>query len=283
MRFNLPALIITIAALVASCSSGNLGGSKPTATWDEVVKTRVAQRNNQPTRTPIPTSTPFERKTPTIVATAGASPTPHPTFTPEPTPIPNPISASLAPVLLATEDLPTGWRVSREVIEVALTDTDSICGVNVQDPAVAELAGNYEASVVGPYALQSLSLYDGPENAAAVISQLRVAYGSCPSTGYEYEDGTWGFISPVAYPAVGDESFAIRVGIGVEDFTFEIDMVVFRVDEVIATVMLEDTAAQVAGTETDPALLEQIIRSAEARIINQAELIDGIDVPSQTI
>ena len=268
--------------LAGGCSAEDLAADEPTATWDDVVKTRVAQRGSQPTRTPKPTSTPFMRRTPTVVATPAPSATPQPTLTPEPTATPNPLSADLAPVLLGIDDLPTGWRISAETLEVELTDTENICGVSVQDPAVVELTGSYEASFTGPFAAQYLSLYDGSQNAAAVFEQLQLAYNACPTEGYDYGDGTWGYVSPISFPQIGEQSFGMRLGVGIEDFVFEFDMVVFRVDEVLAVVVYEDTAALFGGA-SDPAMFEELVRKAEARIHSHAGLIDSISVPSQSI
>jgi hypothetical protein len=268
--------------LFAACSPESLSGAEPTATWEDIVKTRVAQRNDQPTRTPKPTSTPLVRRTPTILATAGPTSTARPTSTPEATPTPNPMSAELDPVLLGIEDLPTGWRISGENLEMELTDTDNICGVSVQDPAVAERSGSYQASFTGPFAAQFLSLYDGSQNAAAVFEQLQTAYNACPSEGYDYGDGTWGYVSPISFPQIGEQSFGLRLGLGLDDFVIEIDMVIFRVDEVLATVIYEDTGA-LFGESSSPAVLEELVRKAETRIYTYAELIDNINIPIQTI
>ena len=268
--------------LASACSTGELGGADPTATFDDVVKTRVAERNFQPTRTPIPTSTPFARRTPTILATAGPTNTPAPTSTPEPTPTANPFSAELAPVLLTTEDLPVGWRVSQEGVEAELTETDDICGVEVFDPAVADLVAGYEASATGPFASESISLYDGPDSASSVFSQLELAYLSCPPLGYDYGDGSSLLISQISFPPIGDESVAIRLSLGFEEFTFEVDAVIFRVDEVVAAVYFEDPAA-IFGMASDPGLFENLVHRAAERIANHADYIDSINVPIQTI
>lgn len=268
--------------LFGACSTQDLAGSEPTATYDDVVKTRVAQRNDVPTRTPIPTSTPFFRPNPTIVSTAGPTSTPLPTLTPEPTPTTNPMSAELAPVLLGTEDLPTGWRMSGEGVDLELTDSDNVCGVPIQDPAVAELVGTYEGSLNGPYASQYLSLYDGPGDATAVFEQMQTAFNECPPEGFDYGDGSWGYISPISFPQVGEQSMGMRLGVGIEDFVYEFDMIVFRVDELVVTLVYEDTAA-IFGGASDPAMLEDLVRRAEARVHAQAPLIDSINVSPQTI
>jgi hypothetical protein len=273
---------IALTLLIAACSGSDLsGGSPPTATWNEVVKTRVARMSDQSTPTPIPTSTPFFRRTPAEVATAGPSATPEPTFTPAPTETPNPLGAELSPVMLSVEDLPTGWKVSQAALEVELTRFDDVCGVLIQDPAVADLAASYEASLSGPFASQTLSLYDGPANAAAVLSQLQTAYAACPETGYSYADGSWLVIAPISFPTIGEESFGLRLTVGQGEFAIEADMIVFRIDEVLSVVTYADLGDLFGGGASSH--LETLVRSAEAKIHALADHIDAIEVPIQAV
>ncbi len=109
-----------------------------------------------------------------------------------------------------------------------------------------------------------------------------MAYNACPSEGYDYGDDTWGYVSPISFPQIGEQSFGLRLGLGLDDFVIEIDMIVFRVDEVLATVVYEDTGV-LFGEAANPAILEDLVRKAETRIRANAELIDNIHIPIQTI
>jgi hypothetical protein len=144
------------------------------------------------------------------------------------------------------------------------------------------LLASYEESISGPFASQSLSLYDSPGNAAAVISQLRTAYEACPATGYSYADGSWMNLAPISFPGVGEESFALRLTVGQGEFALEADMVVFRSGKVVSMVTYSDLSGLLGG-DGRPSRLEPLVRSAEAKINALADYINSIEVPVEVI
>jgi len=272
--------LLLIPILLAGCGAGGLGDA-PTATFGPAVQTRLAEADPGRMRTPRPTSTPFNQSKPGVVITPDSTAKPAgPTKTPLPTPTMHPAAQQFATVLLGVQDLPTGWTVIPPELLVDAGQTSEICGVLVSDYASIYVQGDYEMSVAGPYITEGLSLYASATEADLTLANFEQAYTSCPPegfTGAEYST----VLAPLAFPQVGDRSFAFRMTVIAGDFAVEMDVVYAQVDKVIVSLGYGTLSG--FGDTIDSTQTESFARGAEAKVRAMLDFINTLDAPSTAI
>lgn len=275
MYRNAPLLLLGL--LLAACGAAGLGGSAPTATYGPAVQTQLAS----PGRTAIPTSTPRGgSKQPTVVRSTASPAAAEATKTPFPTPTMNPFATEFAPVLLGVSDLPTGWVSVPTDLTLEIETTSEVCGVPVQDFAMVYVQAEFQKNVTGPFVSQGASLYATAVEAGATLAGLGAAFRNCPAEGYD--DGeSLTLLAPVAFPQVGDRSFAFRLTVLVEDFALEMDVVYAQVDRVLVTIGYGSLAG--FGDDIDSTQTEDFIRRAEAKVRAMLDYVNNLQIPSNSV
>lgn len=234
------------------------------ATEEPVDATEASETVEEPTDEA--TAVPEETDTP--------EPSPEPTDTPEPTNTPEPTEAPsllerlglvegepdldvLAERLITIEDMPTGW--SGAAVEKEL-NTDETYGPFCVEGLPARAIGNVSVdfdggTILGPFIQETITAYRSVDEAKQSFEDWKNAANQCAE--YTDEEGNELSLSPLSFPAYGDESFAIRMNMG----GFIADAVRIRMDELSLSVMM-------MGTSTDAELQQELIEKALEKIEN---------------
>ena len=198
--------------------------------------------------------------TPTPMPTPSPSPSPTPRPTPSPTPSPV-AAAALRRALLAPDDLPGGWSA------FGSAPLPSPCG---QPPALEAAAHalveqTFGDSALGPFVRHAVASYPAGE-AAPALERTRQLFTECDEWDGTYLDRRFTFrVSPLSFPALGDQSFALRLAAEGPIFLSGESVLVFvRRDGVV--VLLAHTAAGFGGASVDRDLTERLARRAEERV-----------------
>jgi hypothetical protein len=270
------ASLLLLGLLLAACGVAGVGDA-PTATYGSAVQTRLAG----PGHTAIPTSTLRSGdKQPTVVrstTTAGAE---DATKTPFPTPTANPFADEFAPVLLGVADLPTGWTSVPVELTLESETTSEVCGLPVQDFAAVYVQAEFQKTITGPFASQGASLYATAVEADATLASLEAALRNCPVEGYDDGESLM-LLTPVAFPQVGDRSFAFRLTLLIDDFAVEMDVVYAQVDRVLVTIGYGVLAG--FGEAIDSTQTEDFIRRAEAKVRTMLDYVNSLQIPSNSV
>jgi hypothetical protein len=270
--------LLLFPILLAACGAGS---DAPTATFGPAVQTRLAEADPVRMRTPRPTTTPRNSSKPGVVITPeSTAESAGPTKTPLPTPTLHPAAEQFATVLLDVQDLPTGWTIIPAELRVEAGQTSEVCGVLVADYASIYVQGDYEKSVTGPFISEGLSLYASATEADFTIANLEQAFMNCPPEGYSDVDYTTVF-APLAFPQVGDRSFAFRLTLLAGDLAVEMDVVYAQVDKVIVSLGYGTLSG--FGDTIDSTQTETFTRSAEAKVRSMLDFINTINAPSTAL
>ena len=107
--------------------------------------------------------------------------------------------------------------------------------------------------MLGPFLSESISAYKSVEEAKAAFEDFTAAANDCPEfTDDEDREFT---ISPMSFPAYGDESFAVRMNVD----GFPADAVQVRVGDVMLSVIQ-------MGMSTDIELQQTIVEEALSKL-----------------
>jgi hypothetical protein len=270
------ASLLLLGLLLAACGVAGVGES-PTATYGSAVQTRLAG----PGHTPIPTSTLRSGdKQPTVVRPSTTAAAEEATKTPFATPTLNPFAKEFAPVLLGVADLPTGWTSVPVELTLEAETTSEVCGLPVQDFAMVYVQAEFQKAVTGPFASQGASLYASAVEADATLASLETAFQNCPAEGYDDGESVM-LLAPVAFPQVGDRSFAFRMTLLIDDFAVEMDVVYAQVDRVLVTIGYGVLAG--FGEAIDSTQTEDFIRRAEAKVRTMLDYVNSLQIPSNSV
>lgn len=273
--------LLLLGLLLAACGAAGVGGGAPTATFGPAVQTQLADTGPGRTRTPVPTSTPRGGgKQPTVLSTTPTPAAEEAAKTPFPTPTMNPFAMEFAPVLLGVEDLPTGWVTVPTDLTLEAETTSEVCGVPVQDFAMVYVQAEFQKNVSGPFVSQGASLYSSAVEADATLASLEGAFQNCPTEGYSDGESTT-LLSPLAFPQVGERSFAYRLTLLIEGFALEMDVVYAQVDRVLVTIGYGSLAG--FGEDVDSVQTEDFIRRAEAKVRGMLDYVNGLQIPSNSV
>lgn len=222
---------------------------------------------NTSTAVPQPTETPTNEPSPTltaeVMATQTPTPTPiQPTATPlatgEPTQAPladasNIDQAALFAGLLTINDMPTGWTGTAPVFEPRTPGGtyNSFC---TQLPARSTAAAyvDFERSALGPFLSHSIVVYPDSADARAAFDDLITAAQDCSQ--FTDSSGSTNTLSPLSFPSLGEDTFAVR-----SSGTVEMDAIYILVDNVLINIRHGGLGA------VDSALTEASARTAVAR------------------
>lgn len=199
-----------------------------------------------PTATPHPTEMSTDEPSPIPTLTVEATQTPTPTSTPIPpttTPAPT-VAPTQAPIadasgidqaalfasLLTINDMPTGWTGAAPVFEPR-TPGGTYTSFCTQLPArsIAAAYVEFEKSALGPFLTHSIVVYPDSANARAALDDLMSAAQNCSQ--FTDSSGSTNTISPLSFPSLGDDTFAVR-----SSGTVEMDAIYILVDNVLINI-----------------------------------------------
>jgi hypothetical protein len=289
-------LMIALSAtllLVAACSSNGDDDADDAPVEEdnveEVQETPTPEPEPEPTETPTPEPEPTETPTP--------EPEPEPTATPTPEPEDEesdeaddtesqtdaPEAGELDGYLLSIDDLPEGWnQVDDEFVdedefaEVSDDPFDAPCGIEPLDESVepiAEAERSFEGSELGPFFSQNLMQLESADEAAEVMSVMRELFNCEEWTeSDEFGEEMTFTVEEVPFEDVGDDAFAIILGLEFGDLSeedemmmamfgdFNFDLVILQRDEFISMLMYFDIFGM---SDTD---FESLVRLADEKI-----------------
>lgn len=219
------------------------------------------------TARPTFTATPQPSNTPTVTPTATPTPTSTPTSTPTttPTPTPKPLTqADLEKALLSLDDLPAGWAVRTENEEdEADKETYTFLCQEYQKQSIAKVNADFQKGQVGPFLVNSVVTYPPGEAESQFVAMLS-AVDQC-ATFTDTQDGTtteWA-VTPISFPKLGDQSFAIRASSEFVLGFIEVDSVYIRISDTVTSIQY-----MVLGLQSiDSTQTEQFARMAEKKLL----------------
>lgn len=142
-------------------------------------------------------------------------------------------SADLERMSLQLADMPTGWSESASV-----DNEDDDSGFCVEDAGQLvdtenwpRLEKEFSAGASGPFLTHSLLAAPEEESAQELMAQFAQLVDQCQS--WEEADGTY-TLTPVNYPEAGDQTFAVRLTVESDGFTFVGDIIVVREGNVLS-------------------------------------------------
>ncbi len=245
--------------------------SLPAATSEPMVK---IESTDMPAEDSTETSVPLEESSPSIASTATSEATALPTKTAEPSPTPEPTNTLqpteppsllerlgfiqgepdlniLAERLLTIEDMPAGWSGSAAVIKENDKDTyDPYCMEGLPARSVGKVSVDFGG---GGILSDSITAYGSVEDSIKYFSEYKEAANSCPQ--WTDDEGREIILSPLSFPAYGDESFAVRLNMGV----LIADGVQVRVGDVLVGILQ-------MGTEIDTEMQQTAVETALAKL-----------------
>lgn len=248
-------LLLFVVIFTAGCSTGPSENAIQTA----ISLTETAR--------PTFTATPQPSNTPTVTPTAIPTSTNTPTFTPTTTPTPTPellTQADLEKALLSLDDLPAGWAVRTEDEEdEADKETYTFLCQEYQKKSIAIASVDFQNGQVGPFLVNSVVAYL-PGEAESQFADMLSAVDQC-ATFTDTQDGTtteW-TVTPISFPKLGDQSFAIRASSEFILGFIEVDSVYIRIGDTVTSIQY-----MVLGLQSiDSTQTEQFARMAEGRLL----------------
>jgi hypothetical protein len=286
-------LLIALSAMlafVAACGTSDDDAVDDVASDDDVVA------EVEPTETPEPEPEPTETPTPEPEPTPTPEPTPEPEPTETPTPEPEedeiddasddstPTTAqdpgALDAYLLSIDDLPEGWmQVDDEFVDdefatdVSDEPFEAPCGIEPLGESVepvAEAERSFEGSELGPFFSQNLMQMGSPEEVMSLMRELFDCEEWTESD--EFGDEITFTVQEVPFEDVGDDAFAIILGLSFEDLAeeeqmmmdmfgeFAFDLVILQRNEFVTMLMYFDLFGM---SDTD---FETLVRLADEKL-----------------
>jgi hypothetical protein len=290
-------MLIALSAmllLVAACTTSD-DAADDTAVEDDTAA------DVQPTPTPEPEPEPTETPTPEPEPTETPTPEPEPTETPVPetddeeaeiadddTDVDASVgTGELDRLLLSIDDLPEGWTEiddefvdEEEIVDVAEDQPfDAPCGIEPLDEtvdAIDEAERSFQGSELGPFFSQIIMQFGSSDEAEDVMSVMRELFNCEEWTeSDEFGEEVTFTVDEVPFEDVGDDAFAILLGISLDDMDeeeqammalfgeFGFDMIMVQRDEFVSMYVYFDIFGM---SDTD---VETLVRLADDKI--QAE------------
>ena len=137
---------------------------------------------------------------------------------------------------LMLTDMPSGW--SESTPESSDEDSSDFCVDDANDLVDSEtwprLDRDFSAGAFGPFLSHSLMAAPDERSATNLVEQFAELAEQCQT--WTDEDGSYS-LSPVNYPEVGDQTFAVRLTVESDGFTFLGDVIVIRESNVLSMLL----------------------------------------------
>lgn len=180
--------------------------------------------------------------------------------TAEPTKAPEVDAGVLAKAALTLEDMPAGWTVSTPSKD---DDDDDICGAEQKLTPKNSVDADFKQSDFGPFFATRLSLFS-LSDAKKAMEDIRDVFKGCTTWTSGDNPPAVYTISPLSFPRLADDTFAVRVSTtGVPLFgTMQVDVVYVRRGPVVSVLGYVALGPAAAGTSP----LEDLARKADAKL-----------------
>lgn len=230
-------LVLALALILAACSGGGeeksddtLANTVPTSTVSPTLQPEIEPTEIIETATPalVPTNTPSPTLTsePTIAATNTVPPTATASPVPTDTPKPERSEETLQNAMLRLDDFPVGWTIA------SYEESGQEIGVcneirpSYAYPPVITTTVLIEKSQLGPSVFEAIQVFASNDDAKAYMDYTQQVYtcGEYTTTNDVGTVVTWR-ISPLNFPSLGDETFAVRRTAEGADVSREEDLV----------------------------------------------------------
>jgi len=166
-------------------------------------------------------------------------------------------AAAAVDALLTLDDMPTGWTTAPELLEDQ--EDAGECTFNLDLPEDDSARAAFKEGDLGPFVLSSVGRFVNADAAAGYVDEIQAFIDRCQSS---TEDGVATALSPLSFPALGDESLAFRITIDdPEAVPVEGNVVVIRRGEAASLVGLLTTFSS-----PDAALTEELAVAAADRL-----------------
>ncbi len=183
-----------------------------------------------------------------------AEPPADPTATTEPPSTTDVEEDTLLNALLTLDDMPTGWTGTAPEFELRTPGGtySYLCVDDLPARSIANASVDFEKSSFGPFLSHSVTLYPDRETAEAAFEDTLTAVNACPT--FTDDAGNANTLSPLAFPTLGDDTFAVR-----SSGVVEMDIITIRVDNALITILQGGLGA------ADSTLTETFARAAVER------------------
>lgn len=203
----------------------------------------------------LETAAELPTEAPAAATTAPSTTTPpeQPTTPPDPPPPSDVDEEALLAALLTLEDMPTGWTgTSPEFEQRTPGGTYSSFCTELEARSIAAATVDFQKSAFGPLLTENIVVYPDNASASAAFDDLLEAAQNC--TEMVDDAGNVNKFSPLSFPAIGDDTFAMR-----SSGLVELDLINIRSGNVIISIMHGGLGA------VDSAQTETFVRAAYDR------------------
>ena len=156
--------------------------------------------------------------------------------------------------LLTLDDMPTGWTQNETAVFTPSTPGGTYRSMCQDIPArsIGSASVSFSQSTLGPQVDQFITIYPSSEEAEAAMADLSGVAQECGE--YSDDNGNVFTLSPLAFPSLGDDTFAVRSA----NQLVQADWVRIRVDSAIINLIQ-------AGLSINSELTEELARLAVDR------------------
>ena len=153
--------------------------------------------------------------------------------------------------LLALEDMPTGWTQAEAADFSPSVPGGTYLSMCKEIPArsIGSASTSFSLSTLGPQLNQTVVVFPSRDEAVAALADLMSVAQECGE--YSDDNGNVFTLSPLAFPSLGDDAFAVRSS----NQLVQADWVQVRVDSTIINLIH-------AGLSIDSELTEELARLA---------------------
>ena len=175
-------------------------------------------------------------------------------------------STDLQKALLTLDDMPTGFTVDPpDADDEGGTDP---CGrsTELRQRAVQNVEAGFAKGQLGPFVSHTIGLFRSG-TAKDAMDYARKVFEECREWSDTTGDGTvLKFrLSPVSFPRLGDQTFAMRVDVDGGSVKAQGDLVYVRRKDVIF--LLANTMGGLGTASVDSAMTEQLVRKADEKLV----------------
>lgn len=189
----------------------------------------------------------------------------RPVATPAPgSPTPRAASPDLTRALLTLEDMPTGFTLTGPRPD---REGSKPCGksAELRARAIQNLEAEFTKGSLGPFVTHTIGSYKSGD-AGIAFDYARAVFEDCRTWTEPGDDGVpiEYRASPLSFPRLGDQTFAMRVDAKIGTVDAQVDIVFVRRGDVIF--LIGNTMGGLGVATVDTPLTEQLVRKADEKL-----------------
>jgi hypothetical protein len=185
-------------------------------------------------------------------------------------------------VLLALDDMPTGWTQQREESDAEVDDASeaNLCdaeSISEDASVIDDASRQFTAGDLGPILDHAVATFEDGQ-AEQVFDDFRRAFDGCTEWTGDTGEGPMTFRpSPLSFPSFGDETVAMRIAAENDMVDVTLDMVGWRRGDVISLIAVLEVFGSPDAEQT-----EAFVTVADQRLTNPGEADEASAAATET-